>query len=105
VELPDHAHHAHRPQGARHGRPRQRRFPDVLRLRDHGLFLGRCKPPSLRKSWIKGGAEQPEFYQAKLQTAEFYFERLLPRAKGHVAGIIASPKSLMQMKNDAFAME
>jgi hypothetical protein len=27
-----------------------------------------------------GGAEQPEFYQAKLQTAEFYFERLLPRA-------------------------
>ena len=28
-----------------------------------------------------GGAEQPEFYQAKLQTAEFYFERLLPRAQ------------------------
>jgi hypothetical protein len=53
----------------------------------------------------KGGAETPEFYEAKIQTAEFYFERLLPRAKGHVAGIIASPKSLMQMKNDAFAME
>lgn len=52
----------------------------------------------------KGGAETAEFYQAKIQTAEFYFERLLPRAKGHVAGIIASPKSLMQMKNDAFAM-
>jgi hypothetical protein len=52
----------------------------------------------------KGGAETPEFYKAKIQTAEFYFDRLLPRAKGHVAGIIASPKSLMQMDNDAFAM-
>ena len=52
----------------------------------------------------KGGAETPEFYTAKIQTAEFYFDRLLPRAKGHVAGIVASPKSLMQMDNDAFAM-
>ncbi|MDF2446865.1 MAG: acyl-CoA dehydrogenase [Moraxellaceae bacterium] len=52
----------------------------------------------------KGGSETPEFYTAKIQTAEFYFDRLLPRAKGHVAGIVASPKSLMQMDNDAFAM-
>ncbi|HET8731244.1 MAG TPA: acyl-CoA dehydrogenase C-terminal domain-containing protein [Moraxellaceae bacterium] len=52
----------------------------------------------------KGGAETPEFYKAKIQTAEFYFDRLLPRAKGHAAGIAASPKSLMQMDNDSFAM-
>ena len=52
----------------------------------------------------KGGAETPEFYTAKIQTAEFYFDRLLPRAKGHVAGVVASPKSLMQMSNDDFAM-
>jgi alkylation response protein AidB-like acyl-CoA dehydrogenase len=52
----------------------------------------------------KGGADTPEFYKAKIQTAEFYFDRLLPRAKGHVAGIVASPKSLMQMDNDNFAM-
>ncbi len=52
----------------------------------------------------KGGSETPEFYKAKIQTAEFYFERLLPRAKGHIAGIVASPKSLMQMDSDAFAM-
>ncbi|MES2917932.1 MAG: acyl-CoA dehydrogenase C-terminal domain-containing protein [Pseudomonadota bacterium] len=52
----------------------------------------------------KGGADTPEFYTAKVQTAEFYFDRLLPRAKGHVAGIVASPKSLMQMDNDNFAM-
>lgn len=52
----------------------------------------------------KGGDETPEFYQAKIHTAEFYFERLLPRAKGHIAGIVASPKALMQMDNDSFAM-
>ncbi|HEX4869792.1 MAG TPA: acyl-CoA dehydrogenase C-terminal domain-containing protein [Moraxellaceae bacterium] len=52
----------------------------------------------------KGGAETPEFYKAKIQTAEFYFERLLPRAKAHAAGITASPKSLMQMDKDHFAM-
>jgi hypothetical protein len=50
-----------------------------------------------------GGDETPEFYKAKIQTAEFYFERLLPRAKGHVAGIIASPKSLMQMDQENFS--
>ncbi len=51
-----------------------------------------------------GGAESPEFYQAKIQTAEFYFERLLPRAKTHAAGIGSSPRTLMQMENDHFAM-
>ena len=53
----------------------------------------------------KGGAETPEFYKAKIQTAEFYFDRLLPRAKAHAAGISASPRTLMQMDADAFAME
>jgi hypothetical protein len=37
-------------------------------------------------------AEQPEFYQAKIQTAEFYFERLLPRASAH-AGSMLSPSN------------
>jgi alkylation response protein AidB-like acyl-CoA dehydrogenase len=53
----------------------------------------------------KGGADTPEFYKAKLQSAEFYFDRLLPRAKSHIAGIIASPKSLMQMDSEAFSMQ
>jgi alkylation response protein AidB-like acyl-CoA dehydrogenase len=50
-----------------------------------------------------GGAEQPEFYQAKLQTAEFYFERLLPRAQAHATSMLAPVKSLMQMDKDHFA--
>ncbi len=49
-----------------------------------------------------GGAEQPEFYQAKIQTAEFYFERLLPRASGHAGSMLSPSKSLMQLDKDAF---
>ena len=51
----------------------------------------------------KGGAESPEFYQAKLQTAEFYYARLLPRAQAHASSMLAPTKTVMQMKNDHFA--
>ncbi|SDT92087.1 Acyl-CoA dehydrogenase [Pseudomonas pohangensis] len=44
-----------------------------------------------------GGGEAPaEFYQAKIDTAEFYFARLLPRANSHYAAALASTASLMQ---------
>jgi hypothetical protein len=49
------------------------------------------------------GAESPEFYRAKIQTAEFYFSRLLPRADVHHANALASTRSLMQMDNGNFA--
>ena len=49
------------------------------------------------------GAESPEFYRAKIQTAEFYFERLLPRADAHRQGALAATRSLMQMDNGDFA--
>ena len=50
-----------------------------------------------------GGLDQPEFYQAKLQTAEFYFERLLPRAQAHAGSVLSPSKTLMQMEADHFA--
>jgi alkylation response protein AidB-like acyl-CoA dehydrogenase len=49
------------------------------------------------------GQESPEFYKAKIQTAEFYFERLLPRAKGHAEAAVASTRSVMQLDIDHFA--
>ena len=48
------------------------------------------------------GSESPDFYQAKLQTAEFYFDRLLPRAQAHARAAVSSPRTLMQMVNDDF---
>ncbi len=50
------------------------------------------------------GAEPADFYAAKLQTAEFYFERLLPRAQAHARTALASTHSLMQMPNDHFGL-
>jgi hypothetical protein len=49
-------------------------------------------------------AESADFYNAKLQTAEFYFERLLPRAQAHARSALASTQSLMQMPNDHFGL-
>ncbi|MES2090475.1 MAG: acyl-CoA dehydrogenase C-terminal domain-containing protein [Pseudomonadota bacterium] len=48
------------------------------------------------------GTESAEFYKAKIQTAEFYFERMLPRADGHKQGMLAPSSSVMQMSNDHF---
>jgi len=50
-----------------------------------------------------GGAESPEFYKAKIQTAEFYYAKLLPRAQAHAESMVAPTKSVMQMDNDHFA--
>ncbi|MBM4362731.1 MAG: acyl-CoA dehydrogenase C-terminal domain-containing protein [Deltaproteobacteria bacterium] len=51
----------------------------------------------------KGGLESPEFYEAKLQTADFYYAKLLPRAQAHATSMLAPTKSVMQMKNDHFS--
>ena len=52
----------------------------------------------------KGGAETPEFYKAKIQTAEFYFDRLLPRADGHFSAMMATSQSIMQINKEHFTM-
>jgi hypothetical protein len=49
------------------------------------------------------GAESADFYRAKVQTAEFYFERLLPRAEGHRQGALAPTRAVMQMDAEHFA--
>ncbi len=50
-------------------------------------------------------AEQPEnieFYQAKVRTAEFYFERIFPRTKVLAKTMMADPKSLMRITSEQF---
>lgn len=49
------------------------------------------------------GKESDEFYQAKIHTAEFYFERLLPRASAHKTSALTSPRSVMQMDKECFS--
>jgi alkylation response protein AidB-like acyl-CoA dehydrogenase len=57
------------------------------------------------KALEKGGVESPEFYQAKIQTAEFFFERMLPRAQGHAEAMVKPSKSMMQMDISSFSFD
>ncbi len=52
----------------------------------------------------KGGAEDAAFYTAKIQTAEFYFDRLLPRAGAHAEAMVTPSSVLTQMEIDSFAL-
>jgi hypothetical protein len=55
---------------------------------------------------LENGGEQPkEFYQSKLATAEFYFDRLLPRAKAHAEAAVKPTRSTMQMDPALFNTE
>ncbi|PVY70723.1 hypothetical protein C8D92_10879 [Tamilnaduibacter salinus] len=49
------------------------------------------------------GTEEEAFYNAKVETARFYFKRLLPRSRGHVAMLEAGADSLMALPEDQFA--
>jgi len=53
----------------------------------------------------KGGNEPKEFYEGKLATADFYFERMLPRARAHAEACLKPTRSTMQLNKDLFLME
>jgi hypothetical protein len=50
-----------------------------------------------------GGEESEAFYNAKIATAEFYYERLLPRAQSHATSMLSPTKNLMQLNADDMA--
>ncbi|HEX6245387.1 MAG TPA: acyl-CoA dehydrogenase C-terminal domain-containing protein, partial [Polyangiales bacterium] len=49
----------------------------------------------------KSSAEDP-FYRSKLQTARFYYERILPRTRALAATLKAPAATLMDVAEDAF---
>ncbi len=51
----------------------------------------------------QGGIEQPEFYEAKVMTAEFYFAKILPRARAHAESMLAPQQSMMKLSQNQFA--
>ncbi|KPQ28928.1 MAG: putative acyl-CoA dehydrogenase [Marinobacter excellens HL-55] len=52
---------------------------------------------------VHGGDESEAFYQTKLATAEFYYERLLPRAQAHATSMLSPTRHLMQVEPDNMA--
>ena len=50
----------------------------------------------------KSGAEA-DFYRAKVQTARFYFQRLLPRTRGLIPSMLSGAPNLMDLEDSHFA--
>lgn len=48
------------------------------------------------------GTDDKEFYKSKIRTAEFYYDRIMPRMKVHAKTMMTSPSSLMKMNEDQF---
>ena len=48
------------------------------------------------------GTDEVEFYNAKIKTANFYFDRILPRAQGHSACMKNGADSMMALEADHF---
>jgi len=63
-----------------------------------GYLWARMAKVALAK---RGGAER-EFYEAKLATARFYVQRLLPRHSALFASLMAGSASLMEFPDQAF---
>lgn len=66
-----------------------------------GYFWARMADTAYQK--LAQGSSERDFYLAKIQTAEFYFERMLPRAKSHASSMMGSLGSLMDMSEEQFA--
>ena len=51
---------------------------------------------------LEGDPDNKEFYEAKLQTAKFFFSKMLPEADWRFKSLMAGAEPLMAMKAEAF---
>jgi hypothetical protein len=54
---------------------------------------------------LAAGSSEAGFYRAKLATARFYFQRILPRTRGHLAAIQAGAAGLLALDAADFGPE
>jgi hypothetical protein len=66
-----------------------------------GFLFARMAAVSVAK--LKAGVPDPEFYEAMLFTARFYFQRLLPRTRGLVPSMMSGSDNLMTLPEAQFA--
>ena len=58
-----------------------------------------------RRRMRDGGQDSLDFYQAKIATSDFYFSRLLPRAKAHAAAMLSPAAKIMELPGEHFAFD
>lgn len=51
---------------------------------------------------LKNGSTEIDFYESKIKTARFYFERILPRVRTHKLVMMSGASNLMDMEDDQF---
>ena len=61
-----------------------------------------AKSASVALKQLAAGTTEPEFYQSKVKTARFYFQRLLTRNEGLAQNLAADASTLMDMDEDQF---
>ena len=62
-----------------------------------------AKMASVAQNKMNDSEEDKAFYQAKIKTATFYFQRVLPRAQGHAACIAGGVDSMMALDSEDFS--
>jgi len=60
------------------------------------------KAAAVAQQHLDAGTPEPDFYRAKLSTAKFYFDHLLPRTRACLASIEAGADSMMSLEQDHF---
>jgi len=58
---------------------------------------------SVSSAALRAGTKDAAFHKAKIATARFYFQRILPRAEAHLDAMGAGARSLMEIPPDQFA--
>jgi hypothetical protein len=53
---------------------------------------------------LAAGTSEEAFYKAKLQTARFYYQRILPRTRAHVEAMLSGSENLMDMDEENFSL-
>ncbi|WP_372943147.1 acyl-CoA dehydrogenase C-terminal domain-containing protein [Shewanella sp.] len=61
-----------------------------------------AKMAKVAQDKLAAGTTETAFYEAKIKTAQFYMQRMLPRAKGHAACIQNGVDSMMALDSEHF---
>jgi alkylation response protein AidB-like acyl-CoA dehydrogenase len=67
-----------------------------------GYLWARMAKVALEKQANGASGAEKAFYDAKVRTARFYMQRLLPRSAGHFATLMAGGASMMEFPDAAF---
>ena len=62
-----------------------------------------AKMSSVAQEKLAEGTTEEAFYKTKLQTAQFYFDRILPRTLAHAQMISAGSDSMMAVEEENFS--